>query len=60
MQFDVVPPSLVTLKEQNALNRARKGSEDVKTSRKESAVGLAGTYVKSRRETWSGSSVPGV
>ena len=55
MQWDVVSRSITAVKEQKALDRARKGSEDVEKSRKESVVGVAATYVERRRESGSGS-----
>jgi len=56
MQWDVVPRSLAAVKEQKAVDRARKGGEDVEKSRKESVVGVAATYVERTRGSGSGSS----
>ena len=56
MQWEVVPRSLAAVKEQKAVDRARKGGEDVEKSRKESVVGVAATYVERKRGSGSGSS----
>ena len=59
MQWDVVPRSLAAVKEQKALDRARKGSEDVEKSRKESVVGVAATFVERTRGSESESGASG-
>jgi len=53
MQWDVVPRSLAAVKEQKALDRARKAGEDVEKSRKECVVGVAATYVERTRGSGS-------